>query len=133
MSGRAGARGPRDERPRSLVLTGGGAALIIGEHNFDLGAAEAGKACALGQREVSELGMVVIDDIDSDFDRRLGVIAGAGGIAAKGKDRADLDGLLREGPAGQRHRHDGSREQPEHMPEFHVIVSKGCARAERAS
>ena len=43
--------------------------------------------------------MVVVDDVDGDLDRGLGVHAGARRVAAQGKDRADLDGLLGGRPA----------------------------------
>src|SRR6516162_11464797 len=118
----------RDQAQR-LVLADGGAALVVGEHDLDLGPSKAGKSGALGERKIAELGMIVVDDVDSHFNCGLGMDAGAGGIAAQGKDRTDLDGLLCDRHARQRKRHRGSREQPEHMLEFHVIVSKECARA----
>ncbi|MFO1108980.1 MAG: hypothetical protein U1E61_07350 [Bradyrhizobium sp.] len=72
---------------------------------------------------------VVVDDVHRHFDGGLGVDAGAGGVAAQGENSADLDGLLRDRSAGQRKRHGGGRNQPEHMPEIHVMVSKGYALA----
>ena len=83
----------RDQAQR-LVLSGRRAALVVGEDHLDLGAAEAGEARVLRQREIAELGMGVVDDVHRDFDRGLGVNAGAGGVAAQREDRADLDGLV---------------------------------------
>ena len=117
----------RDQAQR-LVLAGGGAALVVGKHDLDLGVAKAGKAGAFGEREIAEFGMVVVDDVHRHFDRGLGVHPGAGGVAAQRENSADLHGLLRDCSARQRKRHCGGRKQPEHMLEFHVIVSKGCAR-----
>ena len=102
------------DQPQRLVLSGRGAALVVGEHHLDLGAAEAGEAGVLGQREIAEFGMGVVDDVDRGFDRGLGVDAGAGGVAAQRKDRADLDGLvLRRRAARQRNRNRGGTKQPE--------------------
>ena len=64
------------DQPQRLVLSGGGAALVIGENHFDLGAAEAREPGILRQREIAELGMGVVDDIHRDFERGLGVDAG---------------------------------------------------------
>ena len=75
------------DQPQRLVLPGRRAALVVGEHHLDLGAAEAGKPGVLRQREIAELGMRVVDDVHRDFDRGLGVDAGAGGVAAQRKDR----------------------------------------------
>ena len=109
------------DQPQRLVLPGGRAALVVGEHHLDLGAAEAGEAGVLRQREIAELGMGVVDDVDRDFDRGLGMDAGAGGVAAQRKDRADLDGLvLRRGMARQRNGNRGGAKQPEDMLKSHV-------------
>ena len=92
----------------------GGAALVVGEHHLDLGAAETGKPGALGEREIAELGMIIVDDVHRHFDGGLGVDAGAGGIAGQGKDGADLDDLVLGGRvARERERDRGGARQPE--------------------
>ena len=109
------------DQAQRLVLPGRGAALVIGEHHLDLGAAETGKAGALGEREIAELGMGVVDDVDRDFDRGLGMNAGAGGVAASAGKIAPIlttlssaDALARE-----RERDRGGARQPEQCPEIH--------------
>jgi methylenetetrahydrofolate dehydrogenase (NADP+)/methenyltetrahydrofolate cyclohydrolase len=47
--------------------------------------------------------MIVIDDVGSHLERRLGRGAGAGGIAAQRIDRTDLDGGLRPSASGGDH------------------------------
>ena len=67
--------------------------------------------------------MAVVDDLDRGFDRGLGVHAGAGGVAAQRKDRADLDGLSwAAGRTRQRHRHRGGRKQPDDILQFHCDI-----------
>jgi hypothetical protein len=83
----------RDQAKR-LVLPGSGAALVVGKHHLDLGAAKTLEACVLRHRQVAERGIAAVDDLDRGFDGRLGVHAGAGRVAAQGKDRADLDRLV---------------------------------------
>ncbi len=110
----------RDQAKR-LVLPDRGAALVVGEYRFDLGAAEAGQTGVLRQRQITEFRVRVVDDVDRSLDRRLGVHAGTGGVAAQGKDRADLDGLvLGRSRSRQRNRKRGGAKQPEEMLEFHV-------------
>src|SRR6266567_2827231 len=109
----------RDQAQR-LVLADRGAALVVGEYRFDLGAAKPGQTGVLRQRQITEFRVGVVDDVDRSLDRRLGVHAGAGGVAAQGKDRADLDGLvLGRCRTRQRNRNRGSAEQPEDMLKFH--------------
>ena len=109
------------DQPQRLVLSGGRAALVVGKHHVDLGAAEPRQSGVFRQREIAELGMRVVDDVHRDFDRRLGMNAGAGGVAAQRENRADLDGLvLRRRVARQSNRNRGGAQQPEDMLESHV-------------
>src|ERR1700679_2720850 len=87
--------------------------------------------------------MGIIDDIHRDFDRRLGVNTGAGGVAAQRKHRADLDGLfLRESATRRQNGNRGGAKQPDDMPEFHAdrlrevppdarLLRPGCAKRDR--
>ena len=59
-----------------------------------------GKPGVLGERDIGELGMGVVDDVGCDLDRRLGGLPGRGGIAGQGKQDADLH---RVGGAGEPH------------------------------
>src|SRR5258708_32584499 len=82
--------------------------------------------------------MRVVDDIDSGFDRGLGMDADAGGIAAHRVQRADLDDLvLRQSMACQDNRNRGSTKRPEDMLESHVKglrnVSHTTPNAEKRS
>ena len=70
------------DQPQRLVLPGRGAALVVGEHHLDLGAAETGQTRIPGEREIAEFGMRVVDDVHGDFERVFGVHAGAGRVAA---------------------------------------------------
>ena len=109
----------RDQAQR-LVLSGGGAALVVGEHDFDLGAAEAGEACVLRQREIAELGMGVVDDVRDDVEGGLDVGADRGGAAAHRKHAADLDDLVLGKSTGrQAKRNRGCASQPENILQFH--------------
>ena len=115
------------DQPQGLVLSGRGAALVIGENHLDLGAAEPGEAGILRQREIAEFGMGVVDDIHRGLDRGLGMDAGAGGVAAQREYCADLDGLvLRRSMARQDNGNRGGTKQPEDMLESHVEVSERC-------
>ena len=112
------------DQAKRLVLPGRGAALVVGEHHLDLGAAEALEAGILRHRQVAERGIAVVDDLDRGFDRRLGVHAGAGRVAAQGKDRADLDGLvLGRGRTRHHCRHRDGGKQPDDMLQSHFEIS----------
>src|SRR5262249_26353083 len=103
-----------------LVLAGRGAALVVGERNLELGAAEAGKTGVLGEREIAEFGMRVVDDVERDFEPGLGMKAGAGGVARQRKNAADLDDLVCGGRvACDRERERGGARQRKHSPELH--------------
>ena len=115
------------DQAQRLVLPGRGAALVVGENHLDLGAAEAGEAGVLRQREIAELGMGVVDDIHRDFDRGLGMDAGAGGIAAQRKHRADLDGLvLREAAPASANEIAAAQSSPRICLNFMLMVSEKC-------
>ena len=84
-----------------FTLTDVGLALVIGDHDADLGAAEVRQTFALGQRHV-EIGFLV-DDLEGGVERRHGVDAGLGHGPAERIDDAD-DDLVRGGrdpPQGQ--------------------------------
>ena len=102
----------RDQAQR-LVLAGRGAALVIGEHQLDLGAAETGQAGILGQREIAEFGMRVVDDVDRDLEPGLAMKAGAGRVAGQRQNNADLDLVLGGRLARERERDRGGARQPE--------------------
>ncbi len=68
-------------------------ALVIDEDHIELGAAEIGQAGGRGERQIAEFGMGVVDDIERDFDRRLGGLAGGSGIAGERPQNADLYGI----------------------------------------
>ena len=118
-------------QPQRLVLSGCRAALVIGEDNLHLGAAETGQAGVLRQREVTQLGMGVVDDIQRGFDRGLGVDAGARGVAAQRKDSADLDRLvLGRSIARQDNGKRGGAKQPEDVSKLHIDVSESTTRCQ---
>ena len=67
--------------------------------------------------------MGVVDDIHRDLERGLGVVAGAGGVAAQRKHRADLDGLvLRASLACKGERDRGGTQESDDMIEFHLSL-----------
>ena len=51
------------DQAQRLVLPGCRRALVVGEHDLDLGALQARQARAFGQRQIAELGMGVVDDV----------------------------------------------------------------------
>ena len=63
---------------------------MVGEDQLDLGAAEIGQAGGRGERQVAELGMRIVDDVERHFDRRFGGLAGGGGIAGERHEHADF-------------------------------------------
>ena len=83
------------DQAQRLVLARGRRALVVGEDDLDLGAAEARQALAVGERHILQVGIAVVDEIDGQLDGRLRVAAGARRVAAQGIDGPDLDGLLR--------------------------------------
>src|SRR5256714_4327234 len=118
-------------QPQRLVLSGCRAALVIGEDNLYLGAAETGQAGVLCQREITQLRMGVVDDIQRGFDRGLGVDAGARGVAAQWKDSADLDRLvLGRSIARQDNGKRGGAKQPEDVSKLHIDVSESTTRCQ---
>jgi len=83
------------DQAQRLILTGGRRALVVGEDELDLGAAEARQATALGQRDdLGEIGVAVVDDVGADFHRHLRVVAGTRRVSAQRVDDADLDRRL---------------------------------------
>ena len=81
------------DQAQRLVLAGGGAALVVGEHHLDLGAAEAGEACALGQREIPSSGWSLLMMSTATSIAALACTPALAALPLKRKDRADLDGL----------------------------------------
>jgi hypothetical protein len=69
------------------------AALVVGEHDLDLGAAETGKP-GPWRAGNAELGMVVVDDVDATSTPPC-MIPALAALPLR-EDRADLDGLLRD-------------------------------------
>jgi hypothetical protein len=65
-------------------------ALMIDEHKLELRASHIRQACSLGEGEIAELWMCVIDDIDSDFGGGLGSLAGRRCIARQWPQNADF-------------------------------------------
>ena len=61
--------------------------LVIGEHQADLGAAEAGQALALGQRQIEIV--VLVDDVGGGLERLLRIDADLRAGAGKRIDDAD--------------------------------------------
>src|SRR5262249_3409644 len=76
-------------------------ALMIDEDKLELRAAHIRQTCSLGEREIAQLRMRVIDDIDSDFGGGLGSLAGCRCIARQWPSNADLDRVR------SHHRHRG--------------------------
>jgi len=108
------------DQAQRLVLPDRGTALVVGEYDLDLGAAEPLEAGIVGEHQIAETALAAVDDLDGGFDRGLAMRAGARGVAAERQDHADLDGLvlgLRH--ACQRNRHGGSRNQPSDVFECH--------------
>ena len=93
------------DQAQRLVLAGRRAALVVGEHDRDLGVAEVGQAGAGGKRQLAELRMRLVDDLGRELDPGLARRAGARGVAGQGIDGADLDALLRLCARGHRRQH----------------------------
>jgi len=86
-------------------------ALMVGEHQLDLGAAEAGKAGVLRRRQVEIMG--IVDDVGCGLERVARVGADLGGRSGQRPDAADQDLLagLREGArSSQRQRDTGQQD-----------------------
>ncbi len=90
------------DQAQCLVLAGRRAALLVGEHQLDLAPTEVGQARGPGQRHRREIGMLVVDEVDREFERSLGRAAGRGGVAGQRQQRADAHGpvLGSQGAAG---------------------------------
>ena len=75
--------------------------LVVGEHEADLGAAEAGQAFALCQRQIEIV--ILVDDVERGLVRLLGIDAHLGAGAGERIDHADHHfGSLRRGPRSVR-------------------------------
>ena len=83
---------------------------MIDEDDVELGAPQIGQARGRGERQVAEFGMRIVDDVDSDFNRRLGRLPGGGRIAGQRHENADLHGVGRARRCGGQHgRHAAQR------------------------
>ena len=111
------------DQAQRLVLAGRRAALVVGEHDLDLGVAEVGQAGAGGKRQLAEFRMRLVDDLGRELDPGLARGAGARGVAGQGIDGADLDALLRVGARG-RSRQDGCQREGQNEGGFHLTLPK---------
>ena len=68
-------------------------ALVVGENQLDFRAPKIGQARGLGEGQITELGMRVVDDLSDDLDRRLGRLSRGAGIAGERPRNANFDGL----------------------------------------
>ena len=73
---------------------------MIGKGEFDLAALEAGQSDG---RHARHVGILAVDDVDRELDRRLRLLTGARCVAAKRKKAADLYVLLCDRSPGKSH------------------------------
>jgi len=70
-----------------------GIALVIGKDQLEFRAVEIGQARALGERQIAQFGMRVVDDLGDELGRRFRRLACGAGIAGQRPRDANLDGL----------------------------------------
>ena len=66
---------------------------MIDEGHVELGAAQIGQARGGGERQIAELGVRIVDDIERDLDRRFRGLTSGGGIAGERQQHADFHGV----------------------------------------
>ena len=79
------------DQARGELLRDRRIALVVGEDQLELGAAEIRQAGVLGERQIAQLGMRVVDDLGGDLGRRLRGLPGGAGIAGQRPHDANLD------------------------------------------
>ena len=81
------------DQARGELLRERGIALVVGKNQLDFRAAEIGQTRGLGEGQIAELGMRVIDNLSDELGRRLGRLARGAGIAGERPRNANFDGL----------------------------------------
>ena len=84
---------------------------MIDEDQLELGAAEVRQTFGRGERQIAELGMLVVDDLGRNLRGSFRRLAGGGGVAGERPQDADLHGLgcsrRRRREQGGSHEHHG--------------------------
>ena len=97
------------DQARGELLRQRRVALVIGEDQLELGAAEVRQADPLGERQVAQFGMIAVDDLGDQLGGGLRGLAGRAGIAGERPHDADLDVIGGDGGIGGEQRGDGCR------------------------